>query len=363
MLLPLLLSFLHCVAAPIDRLHLPGPTIEDMKQEILAMRITDGPLRGFYHTSSGGVGTRFYEVLLGLDAVAEDPRFQIGDALEVYIRNVDVATGLVQDYDDDTGNARRDSDSDDSYAASLLLLAARYFRSPAGEAWWVRNHDRVETIVDKVILQNQVRQSNGGVLIRTFSTKRAILKGPECRLMDCCEVYSGLRAVLPALEKTGDPKAPIYRSVADDLAKGIATLYSDEFSAFYVMDTERDAKIPFSNQGELRSYPNLTAQVFPEAYRIPIGDPVKTAVAYAAGWSYLNAHAPGWPANIWPDGSTGGFPWTFLGYVAVKRGNPEAALRQAETYAPLWTTPPDGYFGKHIGEIGYRIRTATILGS
>ena len=335
-------------------LGLPSPRIlsaQDFVGRIVELRLTEGPYAGGFRQQANDARLNWYFANLGLLAVCEGRPDLVEPYLDLYLSKVDGRTGTIRDVADLGTGALQRSDSDDSYAATFLSLAARYRASPGGERWWGRNRAKLKEIARLVLLDHQ--KPSG--LVPSFANSD---RGTVAYLMDNCEVYRGLRDLSRALRADRDPDAKTYAEAADRVATGVVGLFDEGRQSF------RHADIA----GAETFYPQRAAQVFPEVFGVPLGDAARTRARYAAAWAALNAGgAAGQPRDRWEegevaDGSLGGYPWMVLGYAAVRRGEPGVARTQLASFARRSgrPDPPPSYTA--IQELGWAARATSALG-
>ena len=133
----------------------------DVLAEIKALRIPTGPYAGAYEIAPNGK-INWYFSSLGLLPLVQamspaDREALIRPYLDLYLRSV-TPQYTINDVDFPAGRADRNrvqlvlSDSDDSYAATLLSLAARYFRASNNTAWWSQNKQQLKEIARRNIV-------------------------------------------------------------------------------------------------------------------------------------------------------------------------------------------------------------------
>ncbi len=337
----------------IAMLGLSAPRIvgaQDYVGRIVKLRLTEGPYAGGFRQQANDARLNWYFANLGLLALCEERPDLVQPYLDLYLSKVDGRTGTIRDVADLGTGALQRSDSDDSYAATILSLATKYRASPGGGRWWARNRVRLKEIARLVLLDFQ--KPSGLVPSFANADPRTV-----AYLMDNCEVYRGLDDLSRALEADRDPDAKSYAEAADRVARGVAGLFDEGRLSFRHADVG----------GADTFYPRRAAQVFPEVFEVPLGDAARTRSRYAAAWRSLNAGgAAGEPRDRWeegevPDGSLGGYPWMVLGYAAVKRGETGVAKTQLVFFARRsgQPDPPPPYTA--IQELGWAARAASLL--
>ena len=342
----------------LNRSAIVAQSVEDVyKNEILASRISAGSYEGGYLLNEKAGGMSFYFVSVGLQAVVTDPRFEIGTYLSLYLSKAN-SYGLVQN--PANLSAPSDPDADDSEAATFLLLAADYYQTVAGKAWWKANATGVKAIATKVLIDNQVATGAGTGLISTFSKYRvagknaAVTPGKDTAyLMDECEDYGGLKGLANVLSSRGDSSATTFASSASLLASAISRFYSSHNGCFFWAATNIHENPAYSG-GHVLFYPNRLAQIFPELYAVPLGTTTQTRSEYTAGWNYLNAGGDHWYNGFPTDGSVNGFPMMEIGYVAGLRSLSNLANTQRSWFDATYAK--DNYLFWGIDQLGFRLR-------
>ena len=337
-------STLTAFATPAQAALSPPPI--DVLAAVKALRIPSGPWAGGFAIAPAG-RLNWYFTNLGLLPVvqllnAADRELLIRPYLDLYLRNVRV-DGTIEDVDFVSGlstsgaYAMVPSDSDDSYAATLLSLAVKYVRASQNWAWWDANKAKLKFIAYR----------NLTVMVKPdgyTSVFQAPRNQSNCigYLMDNCEVYRGLRDVAALLGERGEPsEAAYYGSFATGIANGILRIGFDGVrGGFTVGDHTSLAETGF--------YPGTTCQVFPQAFGVS-----ELAPYYDRGYQFLETYSPGWA-----DGRYDVYPWAVLGFVAARRGR----FAQARTQTTwIEQTFVDRRALVTINELGFYQRTQRVL--
>lgn len=314
-------------------------------QEIKALRIPTGPYTGGYEIAPNGL-MNWYFTNLGLIAIvqyldAADLDKYIRVYLDLYISKLEPNCS-VQDVHFPFGRANTGSftlalaDSDDSYAATLLTLAARYLRASQNWAWWDKNKSRLKDMAYRNISVSV--KPNG--LTSVFQSPRSQTNNAGY-LMDNAEVYRGLRDFAAVLKERGEAAdAAYYGQFATNIATAMSGLFSAGTSAFRMAD--------LSTRTETSFYPGTTCQVFPQVFGV-----TELSGYYDRAWNFFNGNTPGWEK-----GTLDPYPWAVLGLAAAKRGQRALASAQVasmdKTFSinrPLIT----------INELGFYQRTQSVL--
>ncbi len=208
-----------------------------------------------------------------------------------------------------------DYDSADSYAATFLILVARY-AAVTGDLNYVRSH-----LGDL--------DAMAGVILRLQDADGLVWAKPDFRMkyiMDNAENYRGLMDWSFTLQKLGMAShAKRYLDAAGRIQTGIASLWDPVHNTFAYEVTIFGLRRYASAS---RWYPDVPALVFPFAYGVfPPTDP-RAALVYQA----LNKAHPGWAQNI-----DAGQPWAPAAYLAVlvgDRATASVALATATDLGP-----------------------------
>lgn len=295
-------------------------------------------------------------------SVATEPQLRVGQALDVYLRNVSPNSGLIRDLVLTNSTTTKLSDSDDAYVASFLRVAANYRQTQEGILWWTKNKVAVKGLARRILLDNQYTSGPSEGLVRTFSRTNENPRGTLCYLIDCCEVYDGLTALAQVLNDMADSEASTFHDSARRVALGIANLYSEKDKSFFIIDTERDTNKYASGKVGLESYPYALAQIYPQLYSVPLGTKAQTQKLYDAAWDFFTKYVPNWSKNQWPTGKNDGFPHLEIGMVACMRGQRSSALEQLSISDQDLQTRGNLSRSAFVQELGNRIRLGDMLG-
>lgn len=299
----------------------PAPTgnLIDVMAQVKSLRIPSGPYAGGYEIAPNG-RLNWYFTNLGLLPLVQS--FSVSDRdtyvrsyLDLYLRNLN-PDATIMDVDFPLGRANTEmfvrvlSDSDDSYAATLISLAVRYVRLSQNWAWWDLNKGKLKTMAYRNLAV--MVKPNG--LTSVFQPPRNAGNSIGY-LMDNCEVYRGLRDLAGLLRERGEAAdANYYDSFATGIARGIGnSLFDGTRGGFTPGD--------FTGQAATTFYPGTTCQVFPQAFGLS-----ELAPYFDRAWNYLQTVTPGWA-----DGRHDPYPWQVLGFVAAKRGDIVTAQAQMRT--------------------------------
>jgi hypothetical protein len=317
----------------------------DAVAEMKKLRITSGAFAGGYVIAPQG-SLNWYFTNLGLISIVQylsayDLDIYIRAYLDLYLRHLE-ANFTIKDVTFAGGNPAGTyqlglSDSDDSYAATFLSLAARYMRSSQNWVWWNANKARLKDMAYRNLAV--AVKSNG--LTSVFQAPRS-QSNSIGYLMDNCEAYRGLRDFASMLRQGGETAdANYYDSFADGIAHGISVL---------LFDRTRSGLI--SSDGDVQAgtsfYPGTTCQVFPQAFGL-----MELSSYFDQGWAYLNRVTPNWQ-----DGRYDPYPWAILGFVAAKRQQYSQARAQMQTVQSRFSTNR-GLIT--INELGFYQRTKSLL--
>lgn len=317
----------------------------DPVTEIKKLRINAGRFTGGYLVAPLGA-LNWYFANLGLLPMvqhlnAAELEFFIRPYLDLYLQQLEPDYSI-QDVNFDDGIPTADfqlvlSDSDDSYAATFLSLAAGYVEASQNWTWWDTN----KAALKNMAYQNLACAAKPGGLISVFQAPRSAVNSLGY-LMDNSEAYRGLRDYASVLLDRGETDdANYYDALASAIATALSTaLFDTAAGGFRVSDGDAHATTLF--------YAGTTCQVFPEAF-----DVTELSSYFDKGWRYLNLHTPSWE-----DGRYDPYPWAVLGFVAAKRGQTAQAQAQLRMIATKFTT------SRHlvtINELGFCLRISSAL--
>jgi hypothetical protein len=231
------------------------------------------------------------------------------------------------------------SDSDNSYAATLVSLAARYLKASGNWVWWDANQAQLKAMVDANIAALQ--KANG--LCRVFQLSRVSPVADYGYMMNNAEDYRALRDVASILALRGESTlANHYNHIASTIAQSMLIyLWDSGRSGFKISDQDAHAD-------STTFYPGTTCQVFPQAFGVS-----ELSTYFAAAYQFLNRYSPQWPNEIYDP-----FPWAILGYVAAKRGDDRRARTQMAATEKKYASQPALVT---INELGFYQRTQSLL--
>lgn len=318
----------------------------DAIARIKALRITSGPLTNGYLVAPNG-RLNWYFTQLGLIPIVQylnttDLDNFIRKYLDLYLRRLE-SNFTIQDVNFNNASLTSitlvPSDSDNSYAATLLSLTARYLRASRNWAWWDANKARLKDIAYANIARLQ--KANG--LCRVFQPPRTSPVADYGYLMNNAEDYRGLRDFAAILSLRGESvEANYYNNIATSIAQSIIVyLWDSARSAFRISDQDRRAD-------PTTFYPGTTCQVFPQAFGLS-----ELAPYFTPAYTFLNTYSPQWPREIYDP-----YPWAILGYVAAKRGDRARAQTQMAASEQKFAATPALLT---INELGFYQRTKSLL--
>jgi hypothetical protein len=322
----------------------PGPI--DAIAKIKALRITSGPMTSGYRIAPGGI-LNWYFIQLGLLPMiqylnAADLDTYIRQYLDLYLRRLE-SNNSIQDVHFNDANAQTitlvPSDSDNSYAATLLSLATRYLKATNNWTWWDANKAKLKAVANDNILA--LIKANG--LCRVFQYSRTSPVANFGYMMNNAEDYRGLKDFASVLRLRGEStEADHYTNVATTIGRSMGLyLWDSGRSAFKTSD--QDARADAST-----FYPGTTCQVFPQAFEV-----AEMAPYFSSAYNFLNTYSPNWPNEVYDP-----FPWAILGYVAAKRGDLARARTQMTATQKKYAADPSLVT---INELGFYQRTQSLL--
>ena len=316
----------------------------DAVSEIKNLRINSGTFAGAYLIAPAG-RINWYFTNLGILPIVQylssaDLDLYIRSYLDLYLRRLEPNSSICDiDFTTDSSGTFQLvlADSDDSYAATTLSLAARYLHASQNWAWWDANKAKLK---DMAYFNLAVAVKPNG-LTSVFQAPRNQTNSIGY-LMDNCEVYRGLRdyaALLRERGETGD--ANYFDSFATQIAARIsASLFDTARSGFMVCDADLAAGTDF--------YAGTTCQIFPQAFGL-----AELSAYFDKGWNYLNRVTPSWQ-----DGRYDAYPWAVLGYVAAKRGATVQARAQMAMIENKFQTDRGLVT---VNELGFYLRAKSLL--
>jgi hypothetical protein len=317
---------------------------QDLRRHVSALEVAGGPLKGGLRLQKDDGRINWYFSNLGLFPLCKTDPTTVRVHLELYLCNLDPDTGTIKDVKDIASGARQAPDSDDSYTATLLTLAARYQTTCRDPRWWALHRSALKSTCRKNLLEQQ--KPSG--LVTAFAGDKS---RQTAYLMDNCEVYRGLADFAGLLASENDPDFKAIADAAERVARGVASLFDEQAGAFRVADIPAGTSF----------YPLRAAQVFPEVFGVPLGDEKQTHRLYDAAWHSMISTGDRWERGQVKDGSLGGYPWMILGYAAAKRGEFDLAKTQLRFFKKALKSacPPPAFTAVH--ELGWAIRTKELL--
>lgn len=141
-------------------------------------------------------------------------------------------------------------------------------------------------------------------------------------LMDNCEVYAGLRALLAEMTARGDADIAYYTAFLAPLAVGIGLFYQTSSKEWNWSTTNL---IPDEIGSEW--YPSCMAGLFPELYQVPVGTTSEIyRVKWNHGWEKLDRDQPSWWGR-----NIDAFPTLMPAFIAARyRGEISKAMEAVE---------------------------------
>jgi hypothetical protein len=313
---------------------------------IKALQITTGPLtRGYLIAPNGRLN--WYFTNLGLIPIVQylnstDLDTCIRQYLDLYLSRVQ-SDYTIQDVNFNDASLQNitlvPSDSDNSYAATLVSLAARYLKASGNWAWWETNKVKLQAMVDANIAA--LRKANG--LCRVFQLSRVSPVADYGYMMNNAEDYRALRDFASILALRGESTlSNNYNNMASNLAQSMMIyLWDSGHSGFRTSDQDAHAD-------STTFYPGTTCQVFPQAFGVS-----ELTTYFSAAYQFLNRYSPQWPNEIYDP-----YPWAILGYVAAKRGDANRARTQMDATEKKYASQPALVT---INELGFYQRTKSLL--
>lgn len=213
--------------------------------------------------------------------------------------------GTVYDYDVDINGVEtslNDYDSADSYAATFLTLARKYYDA-TGDATYINAHNYELRVIGDIIVLLQ--QSDG----LTWAKPNYFVK----YLMDNSEGYRGLMDLSYLAQVVlGDQQlSDWYRNKAQLMINGIETvLWSSANKSYYIYKDYVGGK---QAPNWSTFYPDAVAQLFPIWNEVIAAGSTKAINIYTK----FNSYQVGWP-NLQKGDA---FPWALVGYIARLMGD------------------------------------------
>jgi hypothetical protein len=188
-------------------------------------------------------------------------------------------------------------DSADSYAATLLSLAAGYYRS-SGDLTFIRAHYGDLSAVSEVVIKLQ--DADG----LTWAKPNLHIK----YLMDNCECYRGLKDWSFLLAEMGlEERSGLYDRKAGLIKEGILNCFWSEDTACFAWALDQDGGKSLPQHGQ--AYPGFFAQMYPVTYGVISPASKEALLAYQK----LYEGVPGWAELEVGDS----LPWVIISYAAV----------------------------------------------
>jgi len=314
--------------------------------KIKALRITTGPLaRGYLIAPNGRLN--WYFTNLGLIPIVQylntaDLDIFIRQYLDLYLSRLETDL-TIQDVNFNDSSLQNitlvPSDSDNSYIATLVSLAARYLKASENWSWWDANKAKLKSAVDA----NMVALQKANGLCRVFQPPRVSPYADYGYMMNNAEDYRGLRDFAFILALRGEStNANYYNNIASTIAQSMMIyLWDSGRSGFKVSDQEARADT-------VSFYPGSTCQIFPQAFGVS-----ELSTYFTPAYQFLNRYSPQWPNEIYDP-----YPWAILGYLAAKRGDNTRANAQMVATEKKYASQPALVT---INELGFYQRTKSIL--
>lgn len=334
-------------ASPIAQArHKSPPGNIDAVARIKVLRISTGPLSDGYLIAPGG-RLNWYFTNLGLIAIIqflnpEELDFYIRRYLDLYLRRLE-PNATIQDvlFADASLESitLAPSDSDNSYASTLISLAVRYLRASGNWDWWNTHQNTLRAVLQA----NVVTQFKSNGLCRVFQPPRTSASSEYGFTMNNCEDHRALRDFAALLNLRGQTtEAATYLDLAHRQGQAINDLLWDSSrSGYRVSDQDLHA--------DTRSfYPGSCCQVFAQAFGV-----IESSSHDEAAYRFLNTWSPRWPNEAYDP-----FPWCILGYVAAKRGDTSRAQTQMVNTEARYQSDPGLVT---INELGFYQRTRSLL--
>lgn len=240
-------------------------------------------------------------------------------------------------------------DSADSYAATLLSLAAAYYYS-SGDANFIREHIQEFTTVSEII--TTLQDTDGLIWVKPDSKFKYLMDNSEC--------YRGLADWSSLLASLGyKSQSEFYRGRAELIKKGTLERLWDEDTASFAWAIDDQGSEYLLSHGQ--AYPGIVAQIYPVTFGVIPPTNQKAILAYQK----LNDEQPNWAELEVGDS----FPWAILGYAAVIMDDLSRADRflkncrstfiSKDRYYP-WSTFEDAFYIRTCDALQKRIRAGRI---
>lgn len=225
------------------------------------------------------------------------------------------------------------ADSNDSYAATFLSLALRYYQVTCDNTWLTsivpRTGLTVLATLKKIADNNLVKSQWPNGLIHVFQSASAYY---IAYTEDNAESYRGLADLAILLTSLNDSTAATYQQSASLIATGMQNilfmnnLYSGTKAlnqagfAYYWGDATSFSAPAEPLNSPMVFYPDGATQIFAQAYRMGLPQ-----TSYDAGWKFLNTNFPSYTTSAYDTD-----PWTVIGWAAALQGN-TALAQQMQT--------------------------------
>lgn len=222
------------------------------------------------------------------------------------------------------------SDSDDSYAATILSLAARYYEVTCDKSWFYSMVPGKEyTVLDalkNIATNNLIKSQWPNGLIHVFQNAPVYY---IAYTEDNAEAYRGLVDFAVLLRSFGEGSATTYQSAADkvaaamqnilfvnNLASGAIALNKPGYAYVWGNNISFSAPAePLNNP--VKFYPDAVTQIFPEAYCMNMPQ-----YQHDAGWNFLDSMFPLYTTNAYEND-----PWVLIGLAAANAGKNDLAQK------------------------------------
>ena len=238
-------------------------------------------------------------------------------------------------------------DSADSYAATLLSLAAAYYYS-SGDANFIREHIQEFTTVAEVI--TTLQDADGLIWVKPDTKFKYLMDNSEC--------YRGLADWASLLDSLGfKDQSELCRGSAEMIKKGILVRLWDEDTASFAWAIDDQGNKYLLSHGQ--AYPGILAQIYPVTFGVIPPTSQKAILAYQklndelSDWAELEVGDP--------------FPWAILGYAAVIMDdlsgadrflkNCRATFIAKDRYYP-WSTFEGAFYVRACDALQNRIKVA-----
>lgn len=315
----------------------PGERISPLYFNSLAMldetRILTGPYAGGYRNAPFGY-LNVYFAALGLLPFVKDRPVETKAFLTLVMNTLcvvnDGTKGAFTIYDVENLDATtafpnptfKVPDSNDSYAAMVLLLSYEYAFVTGDWAWYATNIQRIKDIAyNNLVLTVKPANAVGAGMVRTYQTAVWGAYYNICQTEDNCEVYAALNALSKGLTRLGlTADSTYYGNVRDGIGLGMHnTTFGvwDDVAKNWMVNDQR------ATVTGLSYYAESITQIFPEVWGVSSGNAATDRQRYDLAWDKLNAYAPQWESN-----SYNAFPFLIASRAACVRG----AYHMAETH-------------------------------